>query len=375
MPPRRAARFSALEWASLHGHVPDERALIAASFKGHLDAMRWLLERKCSVYDPGEVHVAAASSGSVAAMKLIADEHGWTNSPRVWEGAAKSGSLRALEWLTSTRRVGHDEPPPPDTLCVCAATSGDLEAVKWLRSRGHPSIDPDHPKPRNALHKVAERGHVAVLRWFKENGSPGHSRGLLYPVWRCVIWREVALEALDRCVAEVEASAALTHIIEHAGGSGRIDLLRRMVSRGYPCTAATFASAVKKGRLEAMRWLRDKGCPIDKDDIMVVAAEKGRVGTMAWLKDELGCPLAGRACTAAVRKGHIRAVEWLRRNGCPWGADAWTAAVKGKGGERMRDRLLTNGYRPPHRIARERGSWRRKRNARKKGRARAVGDM
>jgi hypothetical protein len=89
------------------------------------------------------------------------------------------------------------------------------------------------------------------------------------------------------------------------------------------------ASAARGGHLEALQWLRDRGCQWDSWTCAAEAARGGHLAVLQWARAS-GCAWDARACEAAARSGHLAVLQWLRANGCDW--DASTCSVAARGG-------------------------------------------
>ena len=78
----------------------------------------------------------------------------------------------------------------------------------------------------------------------------------------------------------------------------------RWVSMSYMCTAAA-----RRGRVEALQWAHEHGCPWGAFTCMYEAAGRGHLSMLQWLKEH-GCPWnAARVRNWA--RGHPEVLRWL----------------------------------------------------------------
>lgn len=77
-----------------------------------------------------------------------------------------------------------------------------------------------------------------------------------------------------------------------------------------------FPEAAKIGNIEVMKWLKDNGCPFNKETFSW-AAYNGNLENMKWLHSN-GCPWDPWTFASAAKKGILKNMKWLHRNGCPW---------------------------------------------------------
>jgi len=113
-----------------------------------------------------------------------------------------------------------------------------------------------------------------------------------------------------------------------AAGRGKIAILAFLCARGYKLHVSACAYAAQGGHLEALEWARRNGCPWDEHTCLV-AAEGGHLEVLRWARRN-GCPWDERACTHAASGGHLEVLQWLHQHGCPW--DSGTCAFAAHGG-------------------------------------------
>ena len=89
--------------------------------------------------------------------------------------------------------------------------------------------------------------------------------------------------------------------------------------------------AAEEGRLDVLKWLFEKGCPMDHTLCASRAAYTAHVHILQWMKDNgmIG-EWHGYHMFSAASFGHLEVVKWLRANGCPWDEDACRRAAEHK---------------------------------------------
>ena len=77
--------------------------------------------------------------------------------------------------------------------------------------------------------------------------------------------------------------------------------------------------AANEGRLDVLKWLFEKGCPISRKLCASGAVNSGHVHMLQWMKDNgMTGEWRERHMYSAACNGHLEVVKWLHANGCPW---------------------------------------------------------
>ena len=86
---------------------------------------------------------------------------------------------------------------------------------------------------------------------------------------------------------------------------------------GYISSIGSFTcqKAAEYGQLQALQWLRDNGCNWGAE-ICAAAAANGHLFILQWLREK-GCDWDMYTCEAAAANGHLPCLQWARENGCP----------------------------------------------------------
>ena len=125
-----------------------------AAAGGHLEVLKFLRERRCPLRE--DTCIAAASEGHLAALKYVIAESGII-STTCTQFAARFGHLEVLKFLKSKKFPCYEE------TITAAARGGHLEVLKYLRKR-------KCPWDEETCEAAAEGGHLDVLKYLHEKG-------------------------------------------------------------------------------------------------------------------------------------------------------------------------------------------------------------
>ncbi|KXZ53062.1 hypothetical protein GPECTOR_8g56 [Gonium pectorale] len=269
--------------------------LLEAAAKGCELPVLVSLRQRCSdlyIDQDALLPVLIAAAGSTTAdwqQKLRWAEHQMPDGFRLNGNACAAaagcpdGGLR-LSWLLRRRYPADASSLEKALLC------GNTEGLELLVRRGlRPKLD--------TIEAAARLGHLEVLKKLRQIGF-----GL-------------AAAAIARAAAEGGQLPVLVWAVEELGASVEDPLLIRQ--------------AVKRCDLEALRWLRQRGCPLDGDEeVALAAAGSGQLPVLEWYVQELRGPVrSGAALEAAAATGRVEVLAWLRQRFWPWGSDTWVNAA------------------------------------------------
>lgn len=142
---------------------------MAASEKGHLDALRYLHPDGCLWLN--EIGVSAARNGHFDMLKwaylqgLSWDVYTVQNTMM---HTTINGHLQILKWLCE-----RGFPLDGSSTCYHAARNGHLDVLMWARSLGHRCH-------AHTLACAAGGGHLHIVKWLRDNGCPFDS-------WACAL--------------------------------------------------------------------------------------------------------------------------------------------------------------------------------------------
>jgi hypothetical protein len=159
---------------------------------------------------------------------------------------------------------------------------------------------------------AVEGRHLSLLRWLREQGCPWDDQ--------CVTSAASGgnLELLrwvlkSGCPYDLENR----QVTSAAAGSGNFALLQFVVERGFVLGPGTAAAAISRGDLPMLRWLREKGCPWKESDVCRMAACCGKLDVLELCHAQ-GGKLDVEVFLSAARRGSVPMLQWLRERGCPW---------------------------------------------------------
>jgi hypothetical protein len=95
---------------------------------------------------------------------------------------------------------------------------------------------------------------------------------------------------------------------------------------------------IKAGNLDMLRWLRDRGCPMNTGLVCYTAACSGSIVVMRYLYEQ-GGELNALTMAAGAGNGFLELCQYLRSvqpNACPWDERAVIRAALGGHTELMR---------------------------------------
>jgi Ankyrin repeats (3 copies) len=245
-------------------------------------------------------------------------------------GAARSLSLRKLQWLHTARQ--------PCELAVSlrcyAATAGSIEILQWLRKNGE-IFD------RHTAESAAAAGHIAVLSYLR-------SEGCEWDDWTVADAAANGHLKVVQFLHEHGCEWSPESICSDAAESGSIELLRYLQQHGASYNKKTMESAAREGHLavcqflhaagcewdeeachyaalaghtSTLRFLRENGCPWKPGQVCIAAAMGGYIDMMQYLLHEQGLAAAVRLTNmlnAAGANDHLAAAKWLRQQGADW---------------------------------------------------------
>eukprot|EP00611_Tribonema_gayanum_P026565 TRINITY_DN635_c0_g2_i3.p1 TRINITY_DN635_c0_g2~~TRINITY_DN635_c0_g2_i3.p1 ORF type:complete len:518 (-),score=152.20 TRINITY_DN635_c0_g2_i3:191-1744(-) len=292
----------------------------------------------------GRLSRVAGLSGSIAVVQKLC-AHGMDVSPKVLIGAASHCDLRlldalyndvlrrrrvagkhwcavalalagsgdagfALTWLSQQR--DRDAGPWPryllSAMCFCAAFDGRLATLQFLLDprRGVALFGP-------LLHAPSEdESESSESHSDSEPGGDALGHLLEMARWTdSALWRPSQRHTLT--------------LLDKAAGSGSTAVLEWLVGQGYSFTAVTMPYAAFRGRLAALQWLQQRGCPHDMHEVCAAALESAAATPrlMQWIKACGGGDWSPKGLTEMLRTAMLRhrdpaVAEWLRGQGAAW---------------------------------------------------------
>ncbi|KXZ46536.1 hypothetical protein GPECTOR_42g743 [Gonium pectorale] len=192
--------------------------------------------------------------------------------------------MAALQFLVGEAGVSVSE-SERDLIARKVCIDGDLEALQALHAAGWELRDPSF-----YAFMAARRGHLHVLTWLHET---------------------LGAEA-------VEIDAVL---LSAAAYSGSVEAMAWLRERGCEWGCSCISNAAGSGCEEAVEWLVAQGCRIEAYGYAYTAACRKGDLAMARLLRRLGVPWgpAGEVVLQALRDSPLPMLRWLLEAGCPVG--------------------------------------------------------
>jgi hypothetical protein len=207
--------------------------------------------------------------------------------------------------LQFLQRVASKTPRVPEcSCCVAAAESGHLTVLQWLRQ--HPTMRHRVRCMEQVACAAAQYGHVAVLEWVVQTPKFEFTQSM--------------------CTS--------------AARGGQLDALQWLRVKGCPWDENTTATAAQYGHLDLLEWAYHRGC-VCSSKVMDRAAASGHLPIVQWgcqhfLRSYLRMPIM------VARHGHLEVLQWMytnRRGGRPWeDLNGWPLKFD------MRSEALQNGH-------------------------------
>ncbi|TYZ58061.1 hypothetical protein PybrP1_001292 [[Pythium] brassicae (nom. inval.)] len=317
-----------LEW--LHAHCPTATpyaAMATAAELGNLRLLQWLTTRHPRAVWLPQVMDAAASTGQLAVLEWLQSDPRSRFGPSGWAFtlAAAGGHLESVRWLIERHPTFHVVPfqvveaakkgyaeltrylfeQPRLGLSAKdgvkhAAAHGDLELVQWFVARSAESLDD------SAIVDAASGGHLEVIQWLHAHLPHGYT-GWAMPNAA----RGGHLDVLQWLFAN-RADSGAGYAMNSAASAGQLHVVQWLHANGTEgCTTAAMDGAAEGGHLETVKWLhenRSEGCtPLAMDG----AAANGHLAVLKWLHAVRGERCSDGAISSAAENGHLDVIKWL----------------------------------------------------------------
>lgn len=248
-----------------------------------------------------------AENGNLHALSWALAKFSLPVDNRVVGAAAIKGHLDVVKFLLGAHP---EECKPYQKIAKRAASHGHFHIVRWLFSMGLP-ID------RDTLHETVEWGDLDTFLWLVNvvRILPSN-RCLFHAALGSGLRRRKNGEHLKIVNVLRRPTWILTHGIDFYGAQWPPDAF---------CTASVMAP------IEMLKYMRNDGCDDPNPQLSLMhAATNNRRDVLEWLLAEFGSmyELNPRIAWAAARNGRIELLKWLRERGCPWDKSAVEGAVQ-----------------------------------------------
>jgi ankyrin repeat protein len=300
-----AAREPADLDASYKWSILNDAAATAAA-KGHVEALKWLVECYCPDQFLTKTVTAAATGGYLDLLKWLHCDHrelcywgGMEMGAAIWKQ-----DVAVIEWL-KTHAEPHSECAAK--LMLVAAAQGDQRLVEWIHRLYGLGAD-------RAKRTAQDKYHWHLAKWVLlhctlEDRSVNFDRAAGDG---CFWFLEWAVDAGLGGPGDRTVGVAADH--------GRLEIVQWLHDDlGERRMGAAFEKAAQNGDLTMLKWLHERGCEGCTTSAMDGAARKGFLEVVKWLHSNRseGCTKA--AMDRAAQNGHLDVVAWLhehRTEGC-----------------------------------------------------------
>ena len=247
--------------------VPCRDVAWLAAAHGHVELLRWALDHGLNeLWNPAVCRDKAAATGQAEVLEFLVGERGVPLHSSIMTSAGWGGAVAVLEW---GKAKGLAVKPAAAT---GAARNGHLAALKWLTEYA-----PDTCYDEWSLVGGVKSNSMAILQWMVGSGAPLEPKAC----------------AVSTCGRRAGRSGRLTEKnsacclpprgAKNAARLGRLDALKYLRDKGCPWTAMTCALAARHGHLEVLQWAIRNHAPFSADDLIQIAEKYEQDGVLRWL--------------------------------------------------------------------------------------------
>jgi hypothetical protein len=116
----------------------------------------------------------------------------------------------------------------------------------------------------------------------------------------------------------------------------QLAVVQLLNAQGCSYSWSVAEAAAKRGDMQILRWLRERGCAWNNVTILRCAVASGSVEMTAWVKQQPGVVCDEHTMTAAAKMGYTAVCECLHADLCTWNADACDAATRNNHADTLR---------------------------------------
>jgi hypothetical protein len=197
-----------------------------------------------------------------------------------------------------------------------AADKGHLHILKWLWENEGQGVEnfkqifspvSDPFALGYNFKKIAEGGHIEVLKFLFQNGVP-------------IKWRKVGEYAASqgkwrvvRWVVEEEREALEEYpeVYQEAARRGDLEIIKWLREEKYKWDWRLYAGAGTAGRVDLMQWAKEEGCKWDdratSEIFSKTEEQKNTLGVLQWIHEQ-GYQIRPED---VVMGGRVEVLEWL----------------------------------------------------------------
>jgi hypothetical protein len=361
-----------LQWYQDHGIYTswDAGTLIKAAEAGHLNVVRWIIDRDGNdaklgtEIGPDEFNIEYSFAGRTRRTRLTC--LGGEASLAI-HAAAINGHLEVAKYLRScidvprncdeqlmeperlerriealSRRLGRDsntEKVSGRTM-LFAAAKGFVDVVQWLYSE-YPRInlfwaygylgddfilvDEEYEGDESCtftsvVDAAAANGHLEIVQFLlevvREEGDERSTKRRRVQVYPDNVTRGLPqLSPSEQLPNETGRPACTKAAMDGAAARGHLDVVRWLHANcSEGCTVAAMDLAAKNGHLHVIEWLHENRLEGGTTDAIDYASRSGHLEVLKWLHNHRREGCTTRAMDYAAGTGFFEVVTWLHAN-------------------------------------------------------------
>ncbi|KAG2951604.1 hypothetical protein PC128_g2800 [Phytophthora cactorum] len=186
--PPRPRSDGDVNWKSYGEDVEHDHILCIAAEEGHVDVMQYLFDEGADDQYPDSLF-RAVRKGHLNAVKWLLNHHSYAElreDERVIEEAARNGRLEIIQLLHDLDSSAGRKPPSSTqsaetsfwwsrsySTMDLAASNGHLDVVQWLH------LNRPRTCSSNAMDAAAANGYLDVVKWLHANRSEGCTKSAM----------------------------------------------------------------------------------------------------------------------------------------------------------------------------------------------------
>ncbi|EGZ14589.1 hypothetical protein PHYSODRAFT_417221, partial [Phytophthora sojae] len=286
-------------WAQ---HDGDLHPLHHASATGDLDVLEWIFKNTNFVVYVGLVAVAAAG-GHLNVVRWLIDRQvaDQPNSPKytkaAMDGAAGNGHLAVVQWLHQHRSEGCST-----SAMDVAATNGHLDVVQWL------SANREEGCTTEAMDGAARNGHLLVVDFLHDGLNGCTTRAMDTAASNGHL-------AVVEWLSDYRFEGCTTDAMDEAAEGGHLDVVKWLHrSRTEGCTVKAMDSAAKQGHLGVVQWLHAHRSEGYSRGAIAGAAEKGNFEVAIFLQSQCRWQCTEDVWFSALESSSPELATWIREH-------------------------------------------------------------
>ena len=238
-------------------------ALIVSAWNGHLDVVKYLLERGANIHAQDDwALIGSAAKGHLNVVKYLlergADIHAHYDYALRWN--AEEGHLHIVKYLVERGANIHAQ----DDYALKWSAEGHLDVVKYLVERGADI----HAQDDMALRFSAEKGYLEIVKYLVESGADIYARN-------DEALRESARNGHLNVVKYLVESGADIHAkndeaLRLSAEKGHLNVVKYLVESGADIHTEddeALRSSALEGHLKIVKYLVELGANITQDII------------------------------------------------------------------------------------------------------------